>query len=86
MINNSFRKTLVGYLHPFGWLSTYYNMSTSPNSESNSPRLKNIRPSKQKFNISFKEFAKHCEHLKQDEVSEIKKQIKLIPSATPNEI
>ncbi|CAD8171747.1 unnamed protein product [Paramecium pentaurelia] len=86
MINNSFRKTLVGYLHPFGWLSTYYNMSTSPHSESISPRVRIMRPSKQKFNISFKEFARHCERLKQDKISDIKKQIQLIPAANLNEI
>jgi len=63
MINNSFRKTLLGYLHSFGWLSTYYSMSTSPHSESISPKVRIMRPSKQKFNITFKEFAKHCERL-----------------------
>ncbi|CAD8168831.1 unnamed protein product [Paramecium octaurelia] len=86
MINNSFRKTLVGYLHPFSWLSFYYNVSTSPQCESNSPRTRTIRPSKQKCNITFKEFAKHCQRLKQDEQSEIKKHINLIPPATSIEI
>ncbi|CAD8062381.1 unnamed protein product [Paramecium primaurelia] len=84
MINNSFRKTL--YLHSFGWLSTYYSMSTTPHSESISPKVRIMRPSKQKFNITFKEFAKHCERLQLNQVSEIIKQIKLIPTASPNEI
>ncbi|CAD8156611.1 unnamed protein product [Paramecium octaurelia] len=87
MINNSFRKTLLGYLHPFGWLSTHYGIFTSPNSESISQKkVRIMRPSKQKFNISYKEFAKHCERLESDQVTQITKQIKLIPTASPDEI
>ncbi|CAD8160866.1 unnamed protein product [Paramecium pentaurelia] len=61
-------------------------MSTIPHSESISPKVRIMRPSKQKFNITFKEFAKHCERLQLNQVSEIIKQIKLIPTASPNEI
>ncbi|CAK71981.1 unnamed protein product (macronuclear) [Paramecium tetraurelia] len=45
-----------------------------------------MRPSKQKFNISFREFVKHCEKLKSDQETKIIKSIKLIPTASPDEI
>ncbi|CAD8073791.1 unnamed protein product [Paramecium sonneborni] len=86
MINNSFRKTLAGYLNPFCWLTTCYKISASLHTESISPKVRIMRPSKQKFVISTKEFVKHCQQLQQEELSDIIKQIKLIPNQSPDEI
>ncbi|CAD8086215.1 unnamed protein product [Paramecium sonneborni] len=81
MINNPLKKAIIQLFCPFGLRGSIYHFSYTYRQKSHSSRSSYQGSYNQRSNISFGEFAKHCEILKQEQQSDVLKKFNLIPEA-----
>ncbi|CAD8180221.1 unnamed protein product [Paramecium octaurelia] len=86
MINNSLRKALIQFFSPLGLRTSLYSFSYSNKFRQHSSRSQFNGSYHSRSQISFGEFARHCELLSQEQQSEIVKKLQLIPEAPTNDV
>ncbi|CAD8177412.1 unnamed protein product [Paramecium pentaurelia] len=86
MINNPLRKALIQFFCPLGLRGSIYSFSNTNRFRSQSSRSQFQGSYHSRSHISFGEFARHCDTLKQEQQNEINKQLKLIPVAPTDDV
>ncbi|CAK56769.1 unnamed protein product (macronuclear) [Paramecium tetraurelia] len=86
MINNPLKKALIQFFCPLGLSGSIYSFSNSNRFRYQSSRSQFQGSYHSRSNISFGEFARHCDQLRQEQQSEIVKSLKLIPIASAEEV